>query len=293
MRLILEGPDGAGKTTLAQHFVRQGHSYSHEGPPKRSDLLQYYANVLLSSGPNTVFDRLYLGELVYGPIYRRVDRLGIDGARLMSRLTRAMGIHEIVCLPPFSVCLKNWSSRKTIEMIQQEHQYYQIYSWYEKLVEQLGLRTYDYTKDNLPEFKFWNELPPGMVGDSRAKFLFVGEKANHDWLDLPFFSSQGSSFYLTQALIDAGYQEEELAFVNAYNLDGELWHGWSNPYPKLPYLKKIITLGDRAYNAVTADDVPLSIWPERVPHPAYWKRFHSRERNVYVELLKRVRESAG
>lgn len=287
MRVIFEGPDGAGKTTLAQHFIRQGHEYKHEGPPRRPDLLQYYANVLISSGPNTVFDRLYLGELVYGPIYRRADRLGMDGARLMSRLTRAMGVQEIVCLPPYSVCLKNWQARKAQEMIQQEHQFYQIYSWYERLVQQLHLRTYDYTKDSLPEFKFWPQLPPGMIGDANAKFLIVGEKANHEWLDLPFFSNEGSSFYLNQCLIDAGFQEEELAFANAQNLDGDPWYDWREVTKSvLPNLQHVICLGETASKVITGSGLNSV----KLCHPAYWKRFHSRERNVYVELLKRTRD---
>lgn len=70
--IILEGPDGAGKTYTANILVtKYGYSYRHEGPPPQGlDLLTHF-EVLLESYPQPfVLDRSAIGEIVYGPILR-------------------------------------------------------------------------------------------------------------------------------------------------------------------------------------------------------------------------------
>ena len=34
--VVLEGPDGGGKTALANELVRHGYTYHHEGPPPKN-----------------------------------------------------------------------------------------------------------------------------------------------------------------------------------------------------------------------------------------------------------------
>lgn len=75
MILILEGPDGAGKSTAA-NLMQTTHRIIHHGPPKPGeDLFKTYLYALLKADPNTVFDRLFHGEQVYGPIFRGVSQL--------------------------------------------------------------------------------------------------------------------------------------------------------------------------------------------------------------------------
>ena len=120
--IILEGPDGGGKTTLATWLKREhGFSYVHAGPPTEpADMLAEYGAQLwkaLHGRKNVVFDRLHLGELVYGPVLRDCDGLGYYGRRLLERVLNATSTPCYVCLPPWDVCCANWKSTRARLMI--------------------------------------------------------------------------------------------------------------------------------------------------------------------------------
>src|SRR4051812_20156345 len=111
--VILEGPDGSGKTTLAQHLVnKHGFHRSHEGPPPaKVDKLHYYAGMLLEAHQHTkpiVFDRFHLGELVYAPIKRMEPGLNYAELRLMHRIIMATATRMVLCCPPYETAFKNW-----------------------------------------------------------------------------------------------------------------------------------------------------------------------------------------
>ena len=74
--IVFEGCDGAGKTTLATAAAeRTGATLIHSTlTPPGTDLPTAYSDLLNQPG-RLVFDRCFLSELVYGPIYRGHARL--------------------------------------------------------------------------------------------------------------------------------------------------------------------------------------------------------------------------
>jgi hypothetical protein len=73
VNIILEGPDGGGKSTLASFLASELRYRVHasEGPIRHDrDMLQRYTTYLLKR--RTIFDRLALiSEPIYGPLFQR------------------------------------------------------------------------------------------------------------------------------------------------------------------------------------------------------------------------------
>ena len=72
--VIVEGPDGAGTTTLATELaITLQVPYHHCGPPETPDpLTEYWQLAKQLAVTGGVIDQFYLGELVYGPLRRQV-----------------------------------------------------------------------------------------------------------------------------------------------------------------------------------------------------------------------------
>ena len=75
--LIIEGVDGAGKTGLATEMAERGYKYVHVASPKTDKPADEYLALMHSIPWRTpvVFDRMHLGERVYGPIDRGESRM--------------------------------------------------------------------------------------------------------------------------------------------------------------------------------------------------------------------------
>ena len=71
MILIIEGPDGSGKTTLAEKLSKQtGFPVIHRSQPKteeeKANMMKGYMETI-KSGKNAIFDRCWYSEMAYGP----------------------------------------------------------------------------------------------------------------------------------------------------------------------------------------------------------------------------------
>lgn len=303
MRLIiLEGPDGAGKTTLARELEQLGYRYVHHGvPPAEAldgDLFRWFlkplyaAKVRADANQPTVFDRLHLSDRTYGPVMRGSATLTELQERLLERFLHARGGQVVLCLPPWRVVLNNWLKNQDNEYVDNPDKLFQVYKGYFNLTGQhRGYLTYDYTREDATTFArvlqtmHPRELPEPIVGTPGARFLFVGEGVNPNLtsVDLPFLDWTGSSGYLHAALDEAGYLEPELAFTNALAPDGtpnKLDHDqpWS-----------VVALGNVAHAECVRQKVPTRAL---LAHPAHWKRFHAHERDKYVKSLADVRRAA-
>lgn len=286
--IILEGPDGGGKTTLARQLCeRYGAAYHHEGPPPLNvPPLLWYGRVLESvRGQNVVLDRLALGERVYGPVARNSDRLGEDGWRVFNRLIMAVGAWQVLCLPPYQAAFMAWSSGRD-EFLKTREKFDKTYDAY---IQFRGTQDveYDYTQrgaferlvSHIDKHSSRGELAPRMVGSPVARVMLVGDRTPKTTLDLPFFDTRGPSRYLLRGLDAANIRENDICFVNACA------PGSMTPLelPRLPALgSRYVALGNQALTFCRRQRIDALL----VPHPQYWQRFYNRDIEGYAYLLR-------
>lgn len=155
MTIVIEGPDGAGKTTLAKSLVGPGVStYHHFGPPEPeiTSLVDYYQLQLSYhtnswTRPTAVFDRLAMSEMVYGPIARGGSRISGEEFDRFMHWCRERGVLHIVCLPPYQICLANWKRKLADghEYLRREEQFGLAYEGFLRLAHRADI-VYDYAR---------------------------------------------------------------------------------------------------------------------------------------------------
>jgi len=301
MIIVLEGPDGAGKSTLAAEFVKRGFRLAyHDNPPEfGEDKFETYTKTILGAiktGEDVVFDRFAPSEHVYGLVRRGETQIGIEQLRLINRLLYSRGALTIFCLPPLETVEANWRARLKDELVQDFSQLEKIYHAYGSLrsreYDQLNATAFNYTEQSLQSLFGFGvtklairylslSLPAGVIGSPEARFLFVGEQSDEP-RDLAFYSasSSRSAHFLNIAIWEAGYKEHEIAFTNALRFDGstrnirDIYDG-----------RIVIALGNVAGKICSAQGVPYLA----APHPQFVRRFKSKNRKRYVEMLRMFR----
>jgi thymidylate kinase len=97
MIVILEGPDGSGKTHLAKQMAKQSnypliHRVAPESQRDKDLMFQSYLDEI-NRGKNMVFDRAWYSDMVYGPIFRGETPISFPRMyALEERLARAGAI---------------------------------------------------------------------------------------------------------------------------------------------------------------------------------------------------------
>lgn len=163
MIVILEGPDGGGKTTLAEqlrHVLQERtmvHSIKH-GPYKGVDSEQlckiYFRSMsqALTYDDTVILDRAWLSEPIYGEVYRNgADRVDTPRRRMLERVALSRGAVVVHCQPDIEVCLKTFKSRMDDEYLDNTEQLEAVYHGYETLPQRtcLPVIPYDYERDTL------------------------------------------------------------------------------------------------------------------------------------------------
>lgn len=118
MIIIVEGPDGAGKTTIIKQLMESlpGSLYRHFSNPKTKEeadnYWKVYAEAVSSADPTKVhiFDRSWYSDVVYGPIFR--GRLEMDPmhVKMLEALVKTHGGGFVIyCTAPLKTL---WSRCK-------------------------------------------------------------------------------------------------------------------------------------------------------------------------------------
>lgn len=153
--VYLEGPDRAGKTSVANYLVDKGFKYFHATYSKGMNVLQHHQDIInqvLECDEDVVLDRLCLSEYVYSLVFRNGVWYGRDNYDKL--INQVQPTHQIIVLPERDEYLKNIKRDLQNEMykdLEQNLIVYDIYDMIQKDKTYGSWRRFDYTKESYDE----------------------------------------------------------------------------------------------------------------------------------------------
>lgn len=103
MPIIIEGPDGAGKSTLAKSLADRLDMNILKMTANGGQSVLEYKQKLACDG--VIIDRCWVSEQVYSDLFGREPRIDHDDAESLTELCGLVGIPIIVLLPPLHVVI--------------------------------------------------------------------------------------------------------------------------------------------------------------------------------------------
>lgn len=137
MIIILEGPDGAGKTMLADKIHKQtGYMMLHRSQPKTDEdkarMMDEYMQVI-KAGKNCIMDRSWYSEMVYGPVMRGASVIDYPQMYDLEKQLAKCGGLIIYCTGPLQDLWKRCLSRGEDYIVDKDI-YRRIYTGYDRLM---------------------------------------------------------------------------------------------------------------------------------------------------------------
>lgn len=290
MIIILEGPDGGGKTTLAEALRqrltndRMTHVIKH-GPYKgvqSEDLCKIYFRSMtaaLTYDDHVIMDRSWLSEPVYGYVYRGgQNRVDIPRRRMLERVALSRGAIVIQCQPDFEVCADTFLERSDEEYLDTVEQLKRVYNEYEQLKQYtcLPIIHYDYKTDALEDLvaqlddKSYINKHSGGGCFKEGNILMLCDKGPRTNVRasaavVPFINFQdndGPSRMLAETLEREGITENQVYWMNTQTYQGVP----TNPdFIKELKPTRIFALGNNAYTWALNNEVRA----HKLPPPLY------------------------
>lgn len=138
MIIILEGPDGSGKTTLANKLQKQtGYMLLHRSQPKTEEekarMMDEYMQVI-KAGKNCIMDRCWYSEMVYGPVMRDASVIGYPQMYALEKQLARVGGLVIYCTGSLQTLWKRCLARGEDYVVDKDT-YTNIYLGYQTIME--------------------------------------------------------------------------------------------------------------------------------------------------------------
>lgn len=109
MPIIIEGPDGAGKSTLAEKLANALDMNILKMTANGGQSVPEYLQKLACDG--VIIDRCWVSEQIYSDLFKREPRIDNDDAEALTELCGLIGIPIIVLLPPLHVVIDRLNER--------------------------------------------------------------------------------------------------------------------------------------------------------------------------------------
>lgn len=302
MLIALEGVDGSGKTSVVEKLKENGLIWDvlHSGPTKPdTDVLDEYVSRLMFYRPGhglaVVLDRWHIGELIYGPLYRGESLLDQPQTHYIDMVLAKLGAAKFV-LSPSDETVRHRLGQRGEELLRVEH-VERVNREYRRLgmnlgwttvrndhlsVEDLARHAVDTASRNGIYAERLNPFP-NYVGTPHPHLLLVGDERNPSRRDelphqLAFPPYRGSSgHFLLSALVDAKLDPNYVGITNANDQDDvlQLWKTLGMP-------RATVALGVNATKTLGKLNIPHFA----VEHPQYVRRFRTKQRKAYGQLIK-------
>jgi len=292
--IIIEGPDGSGKTSLIRHLL---HTFRwpvcHVVQPGIPNVEQMAW--LAQSGP-MIFDRFHWSPVIYGEVLRRGPELDGHDWWMLEGLLLARGYVTVLCVTEIDEMLRN--NENEVQLWDSVREYQVVYDLaveYSRLQDasKLPTLTYNYRCQTPEQIVPWlnehvrNPAPVGILGSPRPAVWLVGDRRSCSDIyteHLPFYTSRHfanrtkglstAGLYLNCAMDMVGLTWDKVALSNSCGYDlSYMYSDLGRP--------KVIALGQAASNRLKKSGIEHS----RVPHPQYYRRFYHRQVAEYGRLI--------
>lgn len=165
MNIIIEGPEAVGKTTLANKLKEKYKmNYEHLSSKTKNDY-EFHKELLEKN--NCIFDRFFLGELIYPKLYNREAKLNFNEAlQLMNKIVENGDIFIVFFTSNINVLKERIKERgnnelKYLEEIEEQNKLFLQFGWifeayeYDKLllVDVSKEENYKYLDDFIEHYK--------------------------------------------------------------------------------------------------------------------------------------------
>lgn len=290
--VIIEGPDGAGKTSLIKKLQHdRGWPVAHVVQPVIPNVRQM---LNLASCDPIIFDRYHWSPIVYGEVLRfgpeltPYDVWALEG-HLMNR-----GFVVILCLTdPSTMRENNWKADQLWDAVREYDVVVKLRKGYQNLTSRttLPLKTFNYQKHSFEmfdEFVETHSMPSGPVnvlGHIKPDVWFVGdERADKGskgitipFYDIEIYGKLLSGTLLYKSLIDNGLTwDSGVALSNSAGEDLRLM------YDQLGRPRQIVALGAVASKRLHSTHIEHTM----VSHPQWWRRFRYSDPEGYAQKIK-------
>jgi hypothetical protein len=179
--IVVEGPDGAGKSTLIKSLVEfTGLPVADRVVSKETEAmldLQVWVDENLDTGfQDIIYDRYRLiSEFIYGPVLRVEQQPGFtDPDWVLNSLAKFYELDPIIiyCLPPLDIIRVNLTgdedNTRVVDHIDQLYTAYLQRAMLDAIMRPTRTILYDYTDDGLYEGDIEGQVL-GLMADRKAK----------------------------------------------------------------------------------------------------------------------------
>lgn len=286
MLIVLEGPDGAGKSTLARKIADEiGAEVWHRGPPTSHPLDEYETPLFgyrPGSGQHIVCDRWHVGEWVYPEVLGRETTVTPTIFRHIELFLRSRGALLVPLMNLEYVLAERLRERgddliETSQLGEICRRYSDVYGC--SILATSSARSAVADAQALERRYAMIHSHGSYIGARTPKILLIGERREFEAPYPPAFGPYPATCgrWMLDAIEETDVPIDRYGFANAYEEDlHALWDSLNKP--------RVVALGVRAHDELTKSWVPHGA----VPHPQYVRRFHHRETLWYVNQIEKA-----